>query len=717
MRCVRQSSLKLCILLACAAGNVDAQSPVAADVTDPRLASVQLPSVVVEAEAESDHVVQGPFLPDVQGVKINAGKKTTIIDLDALPKIHASNYRLALIQTPSLLLSEESTPLLSIGYRGLEPHRAQYTQVLKDGIPIHADQFGYPEAYYVPPLETVDRIEFVRGGGALMYGPQPGGALNYVTHRPRTDRAFGGATTHIFGADSAWSSFTYIDGTRDRLGYYAYYNHRETDGTRRANSDVDLDAGQVKLALDAEGPTRWFATLESYREAHGEPGGLTLTSGPNDVNYNLDRDASSRQFDRFELDRDAATLTFEQDLDAGQFSARAWAVDYTRHSRRQRGGGFGSVPVGANAATNDIETQQFDSFGIEGRYSRDWGREAQHTLAAGAQFFTSDSPRTDARGASADARSGMLRIASQRDLDYTSVFAENLFRFGRFSLTPGVRIESFEQSVETQFINPAGATRRRSDANTVALFGLGATWDIGDDSRIYFNASESYRPVIFTEAVPNSTTTVVAGDLEEGTSWQADLGYRMQSANGLVLDTSLFHMQFLDKIGGAGTASDPIRNIGKIEYRGFEASAQYDLFRLGNGDRTRQLNALLNVTLLDAEITRDAVAARRGNTPQYAPDYFVRVGLVYGHGEDRKLGLFGTFVDDSFADDSSSANRLMPAYQVWDLTADWRIGRSRWVLLGGIYNLFDENYYSRIRNDGIDPAPGRNAYIGFRAEF
>ena len=715
---VRQLSLKVFILLACAAFNAAAQSPVPTDMDDPRIVRVQLPRVVVvaEAEAESDHVVQGPFLPDLQGVKINAGKKTTIIDLDALPKIHAGNYRLALIQTPSLVLSEESTPLLSIGYRGLEPHRAQYTQVLKDGIPIHADQFGYPEAYYVPPLETVDRIEFIRGGGSLMYGPQPGGALNYVTHRPRTDRVFGGATTHTFGADSTWSNFTYIDGTSDRLGYYAYYNHRETDGTRRANSDVDLDAGQVKLALDAEGPTRWFATLESYREAHGEPGGLTLTRGPNDVNYNVDRDASSRQFDRFELDRDAATLTLEQDLDAGQFSARAWAVDYTRHSRRQRGGGFGSVPVGANAATNDIETQQFDSFGIEGRYRRDWGIDGQHTLAVGSQFFTSDSPRTDARGASADARNGLLRIASQRDLDYTSVFAENLFRVGRLSLTPGVRIESYEQSVETQFVNPASAPRRRSEANTVALFGLGASWDIGDRSRLYFNASESYRPVIFTESVPNSTTTVVAGDLNEGTSWQADLGYRTQ-ASGLVFDTSLFYMAFEDKVGGAGTVTDPIRNIGKIEYRGFEASTQYDLFQLGNGDRTRQLNALLNLTVLDAEITRDAAAARLGNAPQFAPDYFVRLGLVYGHRDDRKLGLFGTFVDDSFADDANSSNRLMPAYQVWDLTAEWRLGSSRWILLGGVYNLFDEKYYSRIRNDGIDPAPGRNAYFGFRGEF
>ena len=32
-------------------------------------------------------------------------------------------------------------------------------------------------------------------------------------------------------------------------------------------------------------------------------------------------------------------------------------------------------------------------------------------------------------------------------------------------------------------------------------------------------------------------------------------------------------------------------------------------------------------------------------------------------------------------------------------------------------NLLDEDYYSRIRNDGIDPAPRRNVYLGAALEF
>jgi Fe(3+) dicitrate transport protein len=124
----------------------------------------ELPEVVVTGEAEYEGVVQPKFLPPVQGTEIYSGKKATTIDLDAFPKVQANNYRQAFAQTPGLLYSEETSPLVSVGYRGIgEPHRMQFLQVLKDGIPIHADMIGYPEAYYTPPLDVVDRLEFVRG--------------------------------------------------------------------------------------------------------------------------------------------------------------------------------------------------------------------------------------------------------------------------------------------------------------------------------------------------------------------------------------------------------------------------------------------------------------------------------------------------------------------------------------------------------------------------
>ena len=67
----------------------------------------RLSEVLVEAEAESEgeERVQGPFLPDVQGTRIYSGKKTSIIDLDRLPRITNNNYRQAFATTPGLFVS------------------------------------------------------------------------------------------------------------------------------------------------------------------------------------------------------------------------------------------------------------------------------------------------------------------------------------------------------------------------------------------------------------------------------------------------------------------------------------------------------------------------------------------------------------------------------------------------------------------------------------
>lgn len=706
-----------------------ASSPFSTVAGVARAAPTQLPSVRVEAEAEADHFVQGPFLPDLQGTRINVGKKTTILDFDSQPRINGNNYRQALAQAPGLLLSEETSPLISIGYRGLEPHRAQFTQVLKDGIPIHADQFGYPEAYYSPPLDTVDRIEFTRGGAAMMYGPQPGGALNYVTHRPRTDRALSGSTLHTFGSDDYYSSFSYLDGTVGRVGYYGYYNHRESDGIRSANSDYELDAWLGRVVLDGDSASRWILTLETYEEEHGEPGGLTFATGPNTANYLADRRAPSRLNDRFNLDRTAASLVWERDFSRGTFAARAWAIDYVRASRRQGGGGFGTLPTGAGALTNTIERQQFTTLGAEARVRLDWGAAQRNAFTAGIQVFNTDSPRTDSRGATPDATSGSVLNKSQRDIFAAPVFIENLFRFGALSITPGFRLETIRQDV-TETVNTAKTTAgtplgTRDDRQTVPLFGLAVAYDLPKSgsqlsalsSQLYFNASQSYRPMIFTQAVPNAATNVVNADLEEGRAVQFELGYRAQPIAGLVFDASVFHLEFDNQIGSFALPGgrSTVANVGRAIHRGIEAGVQYDLLRVLNGRASKNtLNIYANALLLDAELKAGAAA---GRTPQYAPEHLVRSGLIFTRGSTFKAGLTGTFSADSFADDANTAQRYVPAYAVWDLTAEAKIPGTPVRLIAGVNNVFDEDYYSRVRPDGIDPAPRRNYYVGAALEF
>jgi Fe(3+) dicitrate transport protein len=704
-----------------------------------------LADVVVFGEAESDSIVQDPFLPAVQGTKINAGKKSSVIDLDEFPRIVNNNYRQALARTPGLLLSEETSPLVSIGYRGLDPSRVQFTQVLRDGIPIHADQFGYPEAYYTPPLDTVDRVEFLRGGASLAYGPQPGGSLNFITHVPRLDRPFSVGTRNTFGSDQFFSNFTYVDGTVGQLGYYGYYNHRSGEGFRSSNSNFDLDTAQLKLVLGGNSTNRLTLTLEGYDEQHGEPGGLTFATGPNAVNYNVDRNRPSRLYDLFELKRYFASLAWEHDFsDTTQLTVTAWGNYLSRFSVRQRGGGFGTLPVGAAANSTTVEDQEFYTVGVDARLRHDyalWG--GTHTVAGGVQVYHTDSPRQDSRGLVRNARSGILRNESDREVWYAPVFVENRFHFGPLSVTPGIRLENIWQSVnETVNLEKAaaGTPLGSSDEHeTVPLFGLGVAYELAPQTEVYANVSQSYRPKLFTQAVPTGGTTLVSNDLKESHAWQYEVGFRGNPRPWVSWDVSGFLLDFDDQIGTVALPGgrSTLQNVGRAQHFGIEASGELDVLELFDSpavaatasdaksggkstapprltQRFGSLSLYGNVTLLDAEFVSGPL---EGKTPRFAPDYLLRAGVIYRFADRVKVAFLGTMVDQTFADDANTAERFVPGYMTWDLSAEAKVYGDTVSITAGINNLFDEDYYSRITNTGIDPAYRRNYYAGFAVTF
>jgi len=695
-------------------------------------------------EAESVPLIQDPFLPDVRGVQIYSGKKSSVIDLDALPRITNNNYRQALSTTPGLYLSEETSPLVSIGYRGLDPHRVQFTQVLKDGIPIHADQFGYPEAYFTPPLDTVDRIEFLRGGAALLYGPQPGGALNYVTHRPRTDKSFAGSSSHTIGSNSYYSTFTHLEGTSGRVGWYGYFNHRQGEGYRTANSDFDLIAGHIKLVLDGTTDSRWILSLDAYEEDHGEPGGLTFEKGPLAVNYNENRDRASRLYDHFELQRYSASLQWEKDFSEDtQMVTSLWGTYYSRYSARQRGGGFGTLPAGPDAETTSVEQQLFYTGGIESRIRHNYSLlGGDHTLTGGVQFYHTTSPREDRRGDNEHAEGGRLRNDSDREVNYLPVFIENRFAWGRFSITPGVRIENIWQSVkENKNVDKTAAgvdLADNEDGETVPLFGLGLEWEVMDKVELYGSVAQSYRPKTYSQAVPTEGTSLIPTDLEESMAVQYEIGFRGQPRAWINWDTSLFLLEFDDQIGKIALPGgfSTLQNVGNARHYGAEMALNVDVIGLAGAifdeapttgkdgksvaaptwtERFGSLNLYGNVMLLNAEFTSGPL---EGLTPRFAPDYLVRTGIIYRSPKDRlSIAFTGTIVGEAFADDANTAQRFVPAYMVWDLTAEVKVYKDTVSLTAGINNVFDEDYYSRIRDDGIDPGADRNFYVGATVRF
>jgi Fe(3+) dicitrate transport protein len=716
-------------LLAAARAALAQDAAVPADAIPGARVPLALPKTVVRGESDADGAVAEPFPQAVEGTKVYSGKKVTVLDLDSLPQIQTDNYRQAFSQIPGLLVSELSNAsLLSLGYRGIgDPHESQNLLVLKDGLPFVVDLYGYPTVYYAPPFEAVDRLEFIRGGASLMYGPQPSGALNYVTHLPRRDRPFAARTQHVLGSYGLYSTHSLVDGTVGKLGYLVSFDHRQGDSFRRENSDFELNGGSVRLVYDVSASTRWLLDFDATSADSGEPGGLTLAQGAGLLNYDADRRATQLRHDRVRVQRYVPSLGVESWLgDNTLLTARAWGGYYERYSKRQRtGGGSAFGAVGNLIDSNTINTHRYYTFGAEGRLRRDWeGLGGQHTLVGGVATYVADAPFEVDRGATADADTGAARQRSQRDTVAGSVFAENVFRYGRLSLTPGFRLENIHQAI-TETLNldkTASPLLEDSYVDHVPLVALGAAYEFARHGEFYGNVSQGYKAKTYADAVPLANNTVVSENLNPGGTWTYEAGLRGRPGDWWHYDLSVFLIDYHDRFGSVTRDGlTRFENVGRSLNRGVDAATEVDL--IGLADRLRgtdagatwgALSLYGNVSLLDAEFVSGPLD---GRTPQYAPDYILRTGLIYRLGTRAKVAVLGTFVDAHYANDNNTAEFRIPSYMVWDLTAEYEFWKDHARLFAGLNNALDEDYWSRVRANGIDPAIGRNVYAGLSLAF
>ena len=102
---------------------------------------------------------------------IYAGKKTEVLQVDSLDANKAiNNTRQIIGRIPGLnIIETESGGFTAngIAFRGLNPYQSIETNTRQNGYNVSADIFGYNEAYYLPPMEAVKTIQFVRGASCL----------------------------------------------------------------------------------------------------------------------------------------------------------------------------------------------------------------------------------------------------------------------------------------------------------------------------------------------------------------------------------------------------------------------------------------------------------------------------------------------------------------------------------------------------------------------
>ncbi len=688
-------------------------------------------------------------LPEVQGTIIYSGKKNEVINVGALnADLSTNNPRQIFAKVPGVHIWENDGSGIQMGIatRGLSPNRSWEFNVRQNGYDISSEIFGYPEAYFSPPMEAVSTIELVRGAASLQFGPQFGGLLNYVIKKGDANKPFVFETQQTTGSYGLFNSYNAVGGTYKKVSYYAYFHHRNAEGWRD-NSTYSVNTGyaSVNYAATAKLNIGLQYTRMDYKSQ--QPGGLT------DSSFAANPRHSNRSRNWLSAPWNVGSLSFDYQFnERTKLSVKLFGTVAERNSV-----GFTkgiNVADTFNTALKSYNPRQVDrdfyyNVGAELRFLKSYNLLNQNsTLAAGVRVYRGTTVRKQI-GIGTTENDLDLSISALsngkewgRDLGFVTdnyaFFAENIFKIGkRLSITPGARFEMINSSAKG-YINTsaAGNMEGKRQERNVLLLGLGAQYQTTAATNIYANFSQSYRPVTYSELTPSATTDVIDPNLKDAKGYNADFGFRGQVKNYLSFDVGGFYLNYDNRVGTVIQNGLPYRtNIGTSVSQGIESFVEFDPIRVfTNNSRFGYIRVFASFAYVDAKYTKwnnpaiatDPLKTIEGKRVENAPQTVGRYGATYSiqdFSATFQLNQVSEVYTDAVNTEKPNATGTIgkiSGYVVMDASFTY-VFAGKYNVKAGVNNLADEMYATRraggYPGPGLLPANGRTMFVSIGAKF
>ena len=695
-------------------------------------------------------------MPEIVGTSIYAGKKNALIVLDNVKGNVVNNtMRQVLAKVPGIHIWESDGSGIQIGIaaRGLSPNRSWEFNIRQNGYDIAADPFGYPEAYYNPQLQAVQRIEVVRGQGALQYGAQFGGLVNYILRNgSEINKPFEVETQQTIGSNGLYNSYNAIGGETKKFHYYTFFDHRNGDGWRQ-NSKYFTNAGFGTFTYRF---TKKFSLTGELMQSHirsQQPGGLTETQIEQDARQ------SFRSRNWFDIKWTTAALTANYQVnEKTRLTVKLFGVFGDRRSV----GYLKAINIKDSINTSTlqynnriVDIDKYNNFGTEARFITDYTLgNMNNTIAGGLRYFngTTDRFKNGKGDTGSEFNTNTMGNYPQELTMSTSnaaAFVENIFRLSpKFIIIPGVRVEHLNVKANGRLNYNSNGTENKinneSRTRTFMLAGVGAEYHVSDHTEFYGNISQAYRPLLFSDLSYSPTTDVVDANIKDAKGYNADVGYRGRIKDYLLFDISGFYLQYNNRVGVItqqrmdGTFYSYRTNVGNSSSKGLEGLVEFSPVKaFTQKENNHDVSAFVsysytnavygNLKVINKNSSNQLVESNLKNKKvENAPVNIIRTGITYSFKEFTLTGQL-SHVDKSFSDAnntvSATANAqtgLLPAYTITDLTATYSFNKNL-NIKAGVNNLTDERYFTRraggYPGPGALPSDGRNFFLSVGAKF
>ncbi|MFN1649829.1 TonB-dependent receptor family protein [Vibrio rotiferianus] len=650
---------------------------------------------------------------ELEDVKEYPGART-VLTSKQIEKTAAHSIDAALQSVPGIKVQDETGTgvLPNISVRGLKASRSGHAQFLMDGVPLTLAPYGHTgQSIFPATLSMLDRIDIVRGGAAVQYGPNNvGGVINLVTKPiPNTWQTEISNRLTVFEAgDTPLNDFYLRTGgwLTDTFAIQLEGNFLKGESFRD-HSDTDVKNFQAKAQWLLSDTQELQAFIQRYDADTQMPGALS----PED--YKKDRTQSKRPYDEYQGKSTRWSVKYLHDLNIAD-SAELEVLTFGHNSERFFQWGFNSAGghwADPSLPSTDIRTspREFRVYGVEPKLAMYFeGKSVTQNWIVGARYVNED---IDYKLTQTPIEGGETKVPRDWHLE-TDAFAGYISNeIGLFNdalkVTPGVRYESVDMTFDD-----LGKSQSADNKVTEWLPGLTVAYHLTDQWVGYANAQKSLRaPQI----------AYIRGLGEEGSelAWNYELGARYNQET-TSFNAALYRIDFKDQLQWQ-SATQTFDNIGKTLHQGIELSGRY----VPKALQALSLGASYNY--LDATLEENG--PNKGNQLAYTSKHQLSWDATYTFtGIDTTLS--GYYFSDAYADnantsdeDVTGAKGKVPAYMVWNFnlgTDLYKDDKGKLRMNVAVNNLFDEDYYFR----GIDtspvgryPAPGRSYTLDLNYQF
>lgn len=657
------------------------------------------------------------------------GKKNEIIDLsEVTANLALNNTRQVMAKLPgaNIIENDGAGIQLSIGVRGLNPNRIAEFNTRQNGYDISADALGYPETYYTPPLQMVEKIEIVRGAGSLQYGPQFGGLMNFVMKKAPKDKKIALESQQTYGSFNTLVSFQSISGTLQKFSYFSALLYKQGNGFREYSKFRYL-CNYTALEY------RWNEKLKIHGEITymdylmQQPGGLT------DAQFAQNPRQAIRTKNWFSTNWLISNLQIQYDFNShNSFLLNTFGMIAQRSSLGNL------IPPNQNDYKDyrTLLSDDYNNWGFELKYKNAYQvGKMKSMMLTGIRAYHGNTHR----------KQGYANNSSQPDFYYLNpenlensdfrlpsynfaAFAENIiFVTPKWSITPGVRWEWIQTEAHGYYrvlLRPEKFHENKILPRSFPLFGLGTNFYITQDIQLYGNISQNYAGINFNDIRVANPNFQVDPNIKDIQGYNADFGFRGNYKNILSFDVSWFYLSYKNRIGTILKVDDQFNiirlrtNIADSRNYGMESFVAWNILKTFWLDKPWDITVFQSFSWIEAYYLKSPFKSVQGKRVEFVPQWTSRSGLQWAY-KHLKITLQHTFVSEQFTDATNAKNSptgitgVIPSYIVWDASASYIA--KKWLITITNNNLFNRMYFTRraegYPGPGILPSEGRAFYV------